>query len=239
VPISLDDYFFDREQTLPDSDDDSGSENFESAEALDLKLLHHHITQLINGEAIKAPVYDFVSGKRAKKRKTIHVGPSEILVIEGIHALDPNILPDMSKYVFFRIIVNALFGLNVDLVNRIPSTEVRLIRRIVRDDRYRGFHPEETLDRWGEVRRGEYNNIYKYQEDCDVLFNSSLLYEMNALRPFAEASLKKIHEDSSYYDARERLMSLLSFFTPMEASKIPFNSILREFIGGGIYSKQK
>lgn len=241
VPISLDDYYFDREQSLLDSDDDSDSdsENFESIEALDLKLLHHHITQLINGEAIKAPVYDFVSGKRAKKRKTIYVGPSEILVIEGIHALDPNIPPDMNKNVFFKIIVNALYGLNVDLVNRIPSTEVRLLRRIVRDDRYRGFHPEETLGRWDEVRRGEYDNIFKYQEDCDVLFNSSLLYEMNALRPFAEASLKKIPEGSAYYDTRERLLDLLTFFTPMEALKIPFNSILREFIGGSIYSRQR
>jgi uridine kinase len=236
VPISLDDYFIDREQSPLDSD---GNYDFENIEALDLKLLQHHIAQLINGEAIKAPVYDFASGKRIKKRKTIHVGPSEILIIEGIHALDPNILPNINKNVFFKIIINALFGLNVDLVNRIPSTEVRLIRRMVRDDRYRGIHPEETLDRWDRVRRGEYSNIFKYQEDCDVLFNSSLLYEMNALRPFAEVSLKKIHEGSAYYDTRERLLDLLTFFIPMGTSKIPFNSILREFIGGSIYYRQR
>lgn len=232
VPLSLDNYFVDREKTPRDEE---GKYDFESLEALDLELLQLHIKQLIEGERVEVPVFDFVTGHRTKETNTMQIGPSEILVVEGIHALNPNLLPGIHRNTLFKIYISALFELNVDLMNRIPTTEVRLLRRIVRDERYRGIHPEDTLNQWASVRRGEYNNVFKYQEECDVMFNSSLLYEMNALRPFAEASLKKIGDDSTHKDTRERLLNLLSFCRPMDVSKVPFNSILREFIGGSIY----
>jgi uridine kinase len=236
VPLSLDDYFVNREQTPRDEE---GTYDFESLEALDLKFLQKQITQLINGETVETPIFDFVSGFRSDKTKTMHVGPSEILVIEGIHALNPDLLPVINRNILFKIYINALFELNVDLMNRVPTTEVRLIRRLVRGDRFRGTHPDETFNQWASVRRGEYNNVFKYQEESDVMFNSSLLYEMNVLRPFAEASLSKVSEDSLNYDTKERLMNLMAFFKPMDDSKVPFNSLLREFIGGSIYFNGK
>ncbi|OPX87532.1 MAG: hypothetical protein A4E53_02448 [Pelotomaculum sp. PtaB.Bin104] len=143
----------------------------------------------------------------------------------------------MSRNQFFKVYISALFGLNVDLVNRVPTTEARMIRRIVRDDRFRGFTPDMTFDQWDSVRRGESKSVFKNQEECDVMFNSSLLYELNALRPFAEASLDNVPDDSPNCDIKERLLNLLSFFEPMDVSKVPFNSILREFIGGSIYTE--
>jgi uridine kinase len=232
VELSLDDYYVDRNKRPLDEE---GNYDFESVEALDLNLLHDHIMRLINGEEIQAPVYDFVAGVRSRKTKKVYVGPDEILLMEGIHAVNPRILPDVNRKVLFEIIANSLFGINIDFINRVPDTEVRLIRRIIRDDRFRGTPPEKTIKRWDSVRRGEYNNIFKYQEDCDVMFNSSLIYEMNVLRPLAEVSLKKITKYSPYYTVRERLMNLLTFFEPMDHAQIPFNSILREFVGGSPY----
>ncbi|MDD3199360.1 MAG: nucleoside kinase [Eubacteriales bacterium] len=235
VVLSLNDYFVNRDKTPLDY---QGNYDFEDVEALDLKLLHDHILRLIKGEEIHAPIFDFVTGNRSEKTKKVYVGPDEILLMEGIHAVNPSILPDINRNVFFRIIVNALFGLNIDLINRVPETEVRLLRRIVRDDRFRGIPAERTIKQWDSVRRGEYDNLFKYQEDCDVMFNSSLLYEMNALRLPAEASLMQIGEDSPYYLTRERLLNLLTFFEPMNDALIPFNSILREFTGGSHYERQ-
>ncbi len=162
------------------------------------------------------------------------LGNSEILVMEGIHALNPDLLPKIGKSTSFKVYVSALFGLNVDLSNRIPTTEVRMLRRMVRDGRERGVSPEETLDRWGSVRRGETEFVFKYQEQADVMFNSSLLYELNAIRPFAEELLMRIDEASPHFETRERLLNLLSFFKPIDISKIPFNSIVREFIGESV-----
>jgi uridine kinase len=228
----LDDYFVNREQTPRDED---GEYDYDCLEALDLQFLHVQITQLINGETIKAPCYDFISGCRSKDTKTLSLRPSEILLIEGIHALNPKLVTNINRNLIFKIYISALGGLNVDLMSRLPTTEIRLIRRLVRDDRDRGTAPEATLNQWASVRKGEYINIFNFQEESDVMFNSSMLYEMNALRPFAEASLNKIPDDSPFYDTKERLMNLLSFFEPMDVSKVPFNSILREFIGGSVY----
>jgi len=167
---------------------------------------------------------------------TLRLGPSEILVIEGIHALNPELVDGANRSRLFRIYVSALGGLNIDMANRIPTTEIRLLRRLVRNDNTRAISPVETVERWASVRRGEYRNIFRFQEDADVVFNSSLLYELNALRPLAEAALAKIPYESPARDTRERLMNLLTFFDPMDVSKVPFNSILREFIGGSIYA---
>ena len=231
-PLSLDNYYLNRDQVPRDCD---GNCDFECLEALDLNLLQDHVSRLICGETVQTPVFDFALGRRADRTIPMHLGESELLVMEGIHALNPNLLPDIDRNIFFRIYISALFELNVDLVNRIPTTEVRLIRRLVRDDRFRGTGAEETFKRWESVRQGEYKFIFKYQEEADMMFNSSMIYELNALRPFVEASLKKMPEDSPYALTRERLLNLLSFALPMDTAKVPFNSILREFIGGSIY----
>ena len=232
LALSLDDYFKNRQDTPLD---ENGEYDFESLEALDLDLLQLQIAQLINGETVETPVFDFFTGRRAKETRTLKLGPSEILIMEGIHALNPKLIANINRNFVFKIYVSALGGLNIDLTNRLPTTEARLIRRLVRDDRYRNISPEETLERWASVRKGERKNVFPFQEDADVMFNSSMLYEMNVLRPFAEASLDKIRESSPYFESKQRLINLLSFFEPMDAAKVPFNSILREFIGGSIY----
>ncbi|CZQ99557.1 phosphoribulokinase/uridine kinase [Trichococcus palustris] len=232
IALSLDHYFVDREHTPRDAD---GKYDFDSMEALDLPLLKKQIAQLINGERVEVPQFDFVTGNRLAEYKPMNVGPSEILIIEGIHALNPDLVTEINRNLTYKIYISALGGLNIDLMSRVPTSEIRLLRRLVRDDKYRGVSPENTIHQWESVRRGEYQNIFKFQEEADVMFNSSMLYEMNALRPFAEAALQKIPVDSPYFDTRERLMNLLTFFEPLDVSKVPFNSILREFIGGSIY----
>ncbi|MCR6545613.1 uridine kinase family protein [Dehalobacterium formicoaceticum] len=232
-PISLgvDDYFVEREQTPRD---ENGNYDFDTIKALDVALLQKHIKELIKGETVETPLFDFLTGTRKKETKTMRLNDDEILIIEGIHALNPKLIPSGNKNVFYKIYISALFELNVDLINRTPTTEVRMIRRMVRDARSRGFSPENTLKQWPSVRRGENNNVFKYQEEADVMINSSLIYEMNALSALAPPILEEIKKDSPYYDIKERLISLLSFFQPMDTAQIPFNSILREFIGNSI-----
>jgi len=232
VPLSLDNYFVNREDTPKD---EQGNYDFESLYSLDLELLQQQIKQLIQGDTVETPIFDFVTGNRSTDKNTMRLGQSEILVIEGLHALNPELLPNINKNSSFKVYISALFELNVDLINRIPTTEVRLIRRIVRDDRFRGATAEDTISRWASVRSGEEKYVFKFQEEADVMFNSSLVYELNALSPFAEEALKKISTESPHYDTKERLLNLLSFIKPMDVSKVPFNSILREFIGGSIY----
>ncbi len=232
VTLSLDDYFLNREDTPLDED---GKYDFDCIEALDLPYLQQQLEEIIDGNTVETPIFDFKTGSRSPNKRKIHVGPDEILVVEGIHALNPVLFPNINRNMLFKVYLTALFELNIDLTNRVPSSEVRMIRRIVRDDRFRGMHPEQTLKQWEIVRRGEYRNVFKFQEEADIMFNSSLLYEMNALRPFAEESLNKIEDDSPYADTRERLLRMIAFSEPMDTAKVPFNSILREFIGGSIY----
>jgi len=228
----LDDYFVNREKTPLDAE---GKYDFDCIEALDLPFLQQQISELIDGKTIETPIFDFKTGHRSQKTRKLHVGQDEILVMEGIHALNPELFPNINRNILFKVYLTALFELNIDLTNRVPSSEVRMIRRIVRGDRFRGTHPEETLKQWENVRLGEYKNVFKFQEESDVMFNSSLLYELNALRPFAEESLNKIEDDSPFAKTKERLLRIIAFCEPMDTSKIPFNSIMREFIGGSIY----
>jgi len=232
VPLSLDNYFVNRADTPRDS---AGRPDFESLEALDLPLLQDQVNRLINGETVAGPRFDFVHGLRQDETDTLQLEPDEILVIEGIHALNPGLLPAVRRNLCWRIYISALFLLNVDLVNRVPTTEVRLIRRIVRGEKFRGTPAEKTIDQWASVRRGEHHHVFKYQEEADAMFNSSMLYELHALRPAAEAALRKIADGSPQAEARDRLLNLLGFFHPMDDAKVPYNSILREFIGGSIY----
>lgn len=232
IPLSLDDYFLNEEDK---PHDENGKCDWECLEALDLHLLRTHVRDLIDGKVVQTPLFSFKTGKRKAQTRKMQIGKGEILVIEGLHALNPRLLPGISRNALFKIYINALFEINIDLQNRIPSSEIRLIRRLVRGDRFRGTHPEVTLDQWIDVRRGEFENVFKYQEESDVMFNSSLVYEVNALRPFAEATLAKLEDDSPYIHVKERLLNLLSFCEPMDVAKVPFNSILREFIGESIY----
>lgn len=232
VTLSMDDYFVNRENTPLDAE---GKPDFDCVEALDLPFLQQQLSDLIDGKTVETPIFDFITGNRSQKTRKLHVGQDEILVVEGIHALNPDLFPNINRNMLFKVYLTALFELNIDLINRDPSSEVRMIRRIVRDDRYRGAHPEATLKQWDNVRAGEYKNVFKFQEEADVMFNSSLLYEMNALRPYAEESLNKIEDDGPYAGTKERLLRMISFCEPMDTAKVPFNSILREFIGGSIY----
>lgn len=232
VTLSMDDYFVNRENTPLD---DEGNYDFDCIEALDLPFLQKQLLQLINGETVETPIFDFITGQRTDRTRKLDVGTDEILIVEGIHALNPILFPNVNRNILFKVYLTALFELNIDLLNRIPSSEVRMIRRIVRGDRFRGTHPEDTLDQWRNMRRGEFRNIFKFQEEADIMFNSSLIYEMNALRPFAEESLSKIDDDGPYGGTKERLMDMIGFAEPMDTTKVPFNSLLREFIGGSIY----
>jgi len=233
VALSLDNYFLAREDTPCDS---CGEYDFECIEALDLPLLANHLSALIRGEEVETPVFDFVNGRRSPTGICMNLCPDEILVIEGIHALNPYLVPTLDHNQTFKIYVSALFQLNIDPYNRVPTTDVRLIRRLVRDDKFRGIKPEKTLAQWDSVRRGENNNIFPYQEEADVMFNSSLLYELNALRPFAEHLLISITQECPNYATAVHLLTLLSFFNQLDTSTVPFNSILREFLGGCTYN---
>ncbi|MHB1651148.1 MAG: uridine kinase family protein [Desulfitobacteriaceae bacterium] len=233
VALSLDNYFRSREDTPRDANDQP---DFEALEALDLELLDNHLNNLIKGGEVETPVFDFVQGQRQPLGKPLSLGTDDILLIEGIHGLNPRLVPSLDRSQQFKIYVSALFQLNIDALNRIPTTEVRLIRRLVRDDQFRGIDPKRTLAQWASVRRGENTNIFPYQEEADVMFNSSLLYELNALRAYAEPLLVNIPPENPYRETIERLLRLLSFFCPLVPSKVPHNSILREFIGGSIYN---
>ncbi|KUO70361.1 MAG: uridine kinase [Desulfosporosinus sp. BRH_c37] len=234
VALSLDNYFLPREETPLDS---SGQYDFECLEALDLPLLATHLKSLSGGCEVETPIFDFVCGGRGPTCKPMKLCSDEILVVEGIHALNPCLLPTLDRNQMFKIYVSDLFQLNIDTYTRVPTTEVRLIRRLVRDNKFRGSEPERTLSQWGSVRRGENNNIFPFQEEADVMFNSSLLYELNALRPLAEQLLISVTPESPYYKTAIHLLTLLSFFNPMESSTVPLNSILREFLGGSSYEK--
>lgn len=234
--LNLDNYFLDIEQRPRN---EQGNYDFDSLEALDLPLLQEHTRFLIEGKPIEAPVFDYVAGKRSDKTQSVHLGADEILVIEGIHALNPNLLTVENRETLFKIYLSSLFGINIDPMNRVPSTEARLIRRMVRGDMFRGVGPEQTFTMWPNVRNGEINYAFKFQEDCDAMFNSSLIYELNVLRPYAEATLQKIPESSPHYEIKTRLLDLLAFFEPLESSTVPFNSILREYIGGSTYAPEK
>ncbi|HCX63692.1 MAG TPA: nucleoside kinase [Eubacteriaceae bacterium] len=232
VPLSLDDYFVNRKDTPKDAD---GHADYESFYALDLERLRKDVSELIDGRVVDTPLFDFLTGTRKAKTKSLKLGENEILVIEGIHALNPQLLTNINRKSFYKIYISSLFSLNVDMSNRVPTTEVRLLRRLIRGAQFRGNPPEETLEQWPRVRRGEDANVFAFQEEADKMFNSSLIYELNALKPFAEEALKEIPDESPHMETRDRLLNLLSFVREIPTDKIPFNSILREFIGGSIY----
>jgi uridine kinase len=228
--LELDSYFVDREQTPLD---DKGQFNFEALEALDLSLLGDNLTHLIAGETVTMPRYDFKAGRRVPG-EAVQLTPDQIIILEGIHGLDPRLLPDALSSRAFRIYGAALTQLNLDRHNRVSTTDTRLIRRIVRDARERGYTAQQTISRWESVRRGEELYIFPYQENADVMFNSALVYELSALQPLAEPLLRQVPRGTPAFIEAKRLLAFLEWFLPVNSDLIPDNSILREFIGGSI-----
>ena len=230
--IELDNYFVDREHTPKDSE---GNYDFEALEAMDLKLLNSQLNDLFAGQEVELPKFDFKAGRSMPSGKRISLGEKEILIMEGIHALDPAMVPDVDNSKIFRVYASALTSLNVDENNNISTSDNRLLRRMVRDNRVRGITPEETITRWYSVRRGENCNIFPFQENADAAFNSALIYELPMLKYYAEPLLRRIAPSSPAYTEAVRLLKFLDYIvalSPDEISAIPPTSIMREFIGG-------
>lgn len=230
--IELDNYFVDREHTPKDSE---GNYDFEALEAMDLKLLNSQLNDLFAGKEVELPKFDFKAGKSMPSGKRISLGEKEILIMEGIHALDPAMVPDVDNSKIFRVYASALTSLNVDENNNISTSDNRLLRRMVRDNRVRGIIPEETITRWYSVRRGENCNIFPFQENADAAFNSALIYELPMLKYYAEPLLRRIAPSSPAYTEAVRLLKFLDYIVALsldEISAIPPTSIMREFIGG-------
>lgn len=230
--IELDNYFVDREHTPKDSD---GNYDFEALEAMDLKLLNRQLNDLFAGKEVELPKFDFKEGRSVPSGKRISLGDKEILIMEGIHALDPAMVPDVDNSRIFRVYASALTSLNIDENNNISTSDNRLLRRMVRDNRVRGITPEETIMRWQSVRRGENRNIFPFQENADASFNSALLYELPMLKYYAEPLLRRIAPSSPAYTEAIRLLKFLDYIvalSPDEIAAIPPTSIMREFIGG-------
>ncbi|MBR6018963.1 MAG: nucleoside kinase [Lachnospiraceae bacterium] len=231
-PIGLDNYYKDREFCPRD---EYGNYDFECLEALDVELFNKQMTQLLAGERVEMPEFNFKTGKPEYKGNFLQLGPDDILVIEGIHGLNDRLsysLPAESK---FRIYISALTEINIDRHNRIPTTDVRLIRRIVRDARTRGSSATETIAMWYSVRRGEETHIFPHQESADVMYNSAAIYELAVLKTYIEPLLYGVPEDSAEYLEANRLLKMLSYFLAMPSEGVPHNAILREFIGGSVF----
>ena len=232
VTINLDNYFVDRDNTPRD---ESGELDFEALEAIDVKLFNLHLAQLITGMEVEIPIFNFPNGAREPVGRKMMLEDHNILVIEGIHGLNEKLTRDIPKKNKFKIYVSALTSMNIDNHNRIPTTDTRIIRRIVRDYQFRGTNASSTIKRWPSVRRGEERNIFPFQESADVMFNSSLMVELGVLKSFAEPLLSEIGAEIPEYSEAKRLLGFLSYFLSIENREIPFNSIIREFIGGSCF----
>lgn len=226
--LELDNYFVDREATPRD---ENGEYDFEALEAVDLDLFNQQLQALLRGDRVRLPRFNFKTGKREEGR-LVQLGPEHVIIIEGIHGLNPRLVYTIPWERTFRIFVSALTQLNLDRHNRVPTTDTRLIRRIVRDARTRGYSATDTLARWESVRRGEKNHIFPNQEYADVMFNSALVYELAVLKPFVEPLLLQVDPFSPQRVETKRLFAFLQWFQPLTADIVPENSILREFIGG-------
>jgi uridine kinase len=229
-PLELDNFFVDRDKTPLGVD---GKPDFESIDALDLALLAEHLPKLIRGEEVHLPHYNFKTGM-SEAGHVIQLKRGQPIILEGIHGLDPRLIPEQLSGETFRIYVSALTQLNLDRHNRVSTTDTRLIRRIVRDARERGYTATQTISRWESVRRGEKMNIFTFQENADVIFNSALAYEMAVLKPFAEPLLRQVPHGMPEFIEAKRLLAFLEWFLPLDIDFVPDNSIVREFLGGSI-----
>lgn len=232
IAISLDDYFVDRDKTPKH---ENGEYDFEAIEALDLELFNNNLTDLMDGKAVILPRFDFKSGGRTWRKNPTTIPSNGILIVEGIHGLNERLTAKISKKNKFKVYISALTQLNLDNHNRISTTDIRMIRRIVRDSLSRGYGAKDTIKMWPSVKLGEEKNIFVYQEEADAMFNSSLIYELCVLKKFALKELEKIKEtDDEFYEAN-RLVRFVSTFNDVEVDQIPDTSILREFVGGSFF----
>ncbi|MBK5194939.1 MAG: nucleoside kinase [Proteiniphilum sp.] len=232
VGISLDNYFVERENTPLD---EHGEMDYESLHALDLVLFEQHMIRLMKGEEVELPVYNFVTGKREYKKNYLTMSENSILIVEGIHGLNPELTAHIPSDKKFLVYVSALTSISLDDHNWIPASDNRLLRRIVRDYRYRGYSAEQTISRWNSVRRGEDKWIFPYQENADVMFNSAMIYELAAIRPHAELILMQVPRTSPEYSEAYRLLKFLSYFNYITDRELPPTSLLREFLGGSSF----
>ena len=230
--ISLDDYFVNRVNTPLD---ENGEYDFESLYALDLEQFNKDLNALINGEEVELPYYNFETGQREYRGNRIKLGPKTVLLIEGIHGLNPELTAHIEAKMKYTIYVSALTTLSIDDHNWVPTTDNRLLRRIIRDHKYRGVSPADTIKRWPSVRRGEEKWIFPFQENADAMFNSSLLFELGVIKEYGEAVLKTVPRDTPEYGEAYRLRAFLSYFTPIGDQLIPSTSLLREFLGGSSF----
>lgn len=231
-PIAVDNYFVDREHTPKD---ESGNYNFECLEAIDVEAFNRDMTSLLEGKEVIIPTFDFKSGHRNYSGKPFRIASNDVLVIEGIHCLNPKLTEKLPAANKFKIYISALTQLNIDEHNRIPTTDGRLIRRIVRDARTRGTSAQQTIAMWPSVRRGEEKNIFPYQEEADVMFNSALIYELAVLKQYVEPMLFGVDKNCAEYLEAKRLLKFLDYFVGINSESIPNTSLLREFVGGGCF----
>lgn len=233
VPISVDDFFVEREETPKD---ENGEYDFEALHAIDLPLFNSTLNRLLAGERVEIPTFDFTLGKKVWSGKTLQMQKNSILVIEGIHCLNPELTAQVPDEIKFKVFVSALTSLSLDRQNPISTSDNRLIRRIIRDYNYRGYSAIETIRRWPSVRRGEEKNIFPFQENADVMVNTSLIFELSVLKPYAMPILYAVPENVPEYAEATRLIKLLSFFKTIPVKSLPGTSILREFVGGSTFT---
>ncbi len=235
-PIAVDNYYKERTPENQESMlDEYGNPDYESLNAINVELFNDHMTKLLSGETIDLPVYNFVTGRREYKGNFTKLGENDILVIEGIHGLNDELSYSLPNELKFKIYISALSTLNVDEHNRISTTDGRLLRRIVRDSRTRGATAQDTIGMWPSVRRGEDRNIFPFQEEADVMFNSALIYELAILKPLAEPLLFDVDRDSKAFIEAKRLLKFLDYFLSIGTEYVPTNSILKEFVGGSAF----
>lgn len=230
--IGADDYFHNREDTPLDAD---GNYNFECIEAIDTELLNRDLNALLKGTEVAMPTFNFKTGKREYRGNTMQLGVNDVLIVEGIHCLNDALTYELPKENKFKIYISALTQLNIDEHNRIPTTDGRLLRRMVRDARTRGTSAQQTIAMWPSVRRGEEENIFPYQEEADVMFNSALIYELAVLKQYAEPILFGIDKRCKEYPEAKRLLKFLDYFVGCRSEIVPTNSLIREFIGGSCF----
>jgi len=229
-PLELDNYFVDRDKTPPGED---GRPDFEALEALDLDLLAEHLEALVAGREVRLPRYDFKTGM-SRPGDVVQLRPDQLIILEGIHGLNPRLIPPSMAGNAFRVYVSALTQINLDRHNRVSTTDTRLLRRILRDDRERGYSAQQTISRWEAVRRGEKRHIFPYQENADVMFNSALVFELAVIKPLVEPLLRQVPFGTQEYIEAKRLLAFLDWFLPMDLDAVPRNSIVREFLGGSV-----
>ena len=232
VSLSVDGYFLNRNETPKD---ENGEYDYESLYAIDITLFNKHLNKLLSGEKVLCPRYDFIAGEKYYKDDYLQIDNETILIIEGLHSLNDELTLSIERSMKYKIYISPLTQLNIDDHNRIHTSDTRRLRRIVRDNRTRGYNAQNTLRMWKKIREGEEKWIYPYQDEADIIINSALLYELGVLKTFAEPLLFSVPEDSEEYPEALRLINFLRNFLPIPSEDIPKDSVLREFIGGSCF----